>query len=213
MDKIRVLIVDDDIIWAKLINSYLNKTDEMLVVGIASNKEEAIRIAQNIKTDIILMDINLTENQRDGIIAAIEIQQFSNSKIIMLTSLNDKELIKDSFTVGAVEFVSKENYTDLPKIIRRSLYGNSPLQIVLEDYIKLKREEQLKDLTPAEKEIYELIESGHSQSQIGDKLSKTENTLKSQVKKILKKLGVSSRKEAIIKVKTKGIIYKEDYKN
>ena len=101
----------------------------------------------------------------------------------------------------------------MPKIIRRSLYGNSPLQIVLEDYIKLKREEQLKDLTPAEKEIYELIESGHSQSQIGDKLSKTENTLKSQVKKILKKLGVSSRKEAIIKVKTKGIIYKEDYKN
>ena len=212
MDKIRVLIVDDDIIWAKSINSYLNKIDDILVVGIANNKTEAIRLARNMEIDIILIDINLTENQRDGIIAAIEIQRFSNSKIIMLTSLNDKELIKDSFTIGAVEFVSKEDYSDLPKIIQKSFYGNSPMQVVLEDYIRLKREERLKDLTPAERQIYELMESGYSQSQIEDKLVKTQNTLRAQVKKILKKLGVSSSKEAVIKVKAKGIFDKDDYK-
>lgn len=211
MDKIKVLVVDDDLAWAKVMNSFLNKQEDIIVVATAKNKEEAIKLAHDIEIDVILMDINLTGNQRDGVIAAIEIQEFSTSKIIMLTSLNDQEIIKDSFTVGAVDYISKEDYLDIPRAVRKTFYGNSPYQVVLEDYVRLKREEQLKDLTAAEREIFNLIEQGYTQAQIEEKLIKTKNTLRTQIKKIIKKLGVSSSKEAIKKVKTKGILLKEDY--
>lgn len=211
MDKFRVLLVDDDLTWAKAMNSFLNKQEDFIVLAIAKNKEEAIKLIQNIEVDVILMDINLTENQRDGIIAALEIQQLSTSRIIMLTSLNDRQIIKDSFTIGVVDYISKEDYLDIPKAIRKIFNGTSPYQVISEDYARLKREELLKDLTPAEKEIFSLIELGYTQSQIAKKLIKSQNTVRTQEKKILKKLGVSSSKEAIKMVKTNGILQKEEY--
>lgn len=213
MDKIRVMIVEDDPAWIKAISSYLIQQDDIIIIGTACTKEEAVKMASIVEIDVILMDINLTENQRDGIVAALEILRFSNARIIMLTALNDKDVIKDSFTVGAVDFISKEDYLDITKAIRKSYNNSSPIQVILEDYGRLKKEEQLKELTRAEKEIFQLMEQGYSQSQIRERLFKTDNTLRTQIKKILKKLGVCSSKDAIKKVQTKGILEKDEYKN
>jgi NarL family two-component system response regulator LiaR len=187
---------------------FINNQQDMLVVSTATCREQAVELAKVVEFDVILMDINLNENMCDGILATVEILQFSKAKIIILSSLKDQEIIEDSFIAGAVNFISKERYIHIPDAIRDSYKNNSPIEVVLKKFLDLKREEQLKDLTGSEKQIYKLIEKGYSKSRIEKEFFKSENTIKTQVKKILCKLGVTSSKEAIHKVKTAGIVDK-----
>lgn len=126
----------------------------------------------------------------------------------MLTSLKDDEIITDSFTAGAVNFISKEKYDEIPNAIRTASHNDSPIEVLLNEFSKLKREEQLKELSCSEKQVYDLLEKGYTKVGIESKLYKTANTVKSQVKQILRKLGVSSSKEAVLKVKTRGLLEK-----
>ncbi|HZK71556.1 MAG TPA: response regulator transcription factor [Clostridia bacterium] len=209
MDKIQVAIVEDDLGWLKALTSFLNKQDDILVEGTATNREDAVNLARTSIFDVIIMDINLNENKRDGILAAVEILQSVKVKIIMLTSLKDDEIITDSFTAGAVNYISKENYIEIPNAIRTAIHNDSPIEVLLNEFSKLKRDEQLKELSGSEKQVYDLLEKGYTKAGIESKLYKTANTVKSQVKHILRKLGVSNSKEAVLKVKTKGLLKKD----
>jgi len=209
MDKIKVAIVEDDLGWLKAMISFLNKESDILVAGTATNMADAIALAKTTSFDVIIMDINLNENKCDGILAAVEILQFAKVKIIMLTSMKEKDVILDSFTAGAVNYISKEKYLEIPNAIRSAFSNNSPIEVLLNEFSQLKRNEQLKNLTPSEKQVYELLEQGHSKSEIEAKLYKTDNTVKSQIKQILRKLCVKSSKEAVMKVKTRGLLDKD----
>lgn len=205
-NKIRVAIVEDDPVWIESLTFLLNNEKDIEVVTQATNKDDAVKLAKSTEVDVFLMDINLNENEADGIYAAAEIYQLKQSKIIMLTSLEDEEVVKNSFIAGAVNFLSKDNYSDVPSLVRSVHNRHSPFEVVLKDYHRLKEQEQLYALTPAEREILELIQEGYSQTMISGMLYKTLGTLKSQVNKILKKLGVSNTKEAIKKIKTGGLL-------
>jgi Response regulator containing a CheY-like receiver domain and an HTH DNA-binding domain len=80
--------------------------------------------------------------------------------------------------------------------------------LLINEFSRLKKEEQLQDLSTPEKEIFNLIEQGYTQAAIGQKLFKTQNTIKTQIKSILKKLKVKNTKEAVEKVRLKGIAKK-----
>ncbi len=200
-----ICIIDDDLIWLKILAKFLTNNIGNVEITTASTAEEALEKCNCQEFDILLVDINLTENNLDGIDLALEISSFSNAHIIMLTSLVEPELIRDSFSAGAVEYVYKDDYKDLPKIIQKVMLQNSAIQVLAGDYQKLKRNEILKDLSPSEIEIFELLEKDFSQSVIEQKLNKTHNTLRSQIKSILKKLKVKNCDEAVKKVNSCGI--------
>ena len=205
MAQIKVIIVDDDPQWLKVIVNFLSRDEKIVVVGTSTTREESLELARSIDFDIVLMDINLSENCYDGIEAAISINEMKKCKIIMLTSLECEELIKNSYIAGAVHYISKLNFKEIPNVIRSVSQRQTPFEIVLKDYHRLKREEQLKALTTAEREIFDLVEQGLSQAEITDRLNKTERTVKNQVNKLLKKLGASSCKQAVLKVMRKGL--------
>jgi NarL family two-component system response regulator LiaR len=154
------------------------------------------------------MDINLNGNENDGILAAMDILQFSNAKIIMLTGIDDASAMMDSFTAGAVHYVLKENYIEIPNVIRLLYKNDTPFKLLINEFSRLKKEEQLHNLSSPEKEIFNLIEQGYTQGEIAKMLFKTENTIKTQVKSILKKLNVKNTKEAVQKMQLKGIFTK-----
>lgn len=208
MENIRVAIVEDDLIFQKAITNFINKQPDMMVVGVASNKVEAIGLAKSLEIDLILMDINLNGNESDGIVAAIEIVKFSNAKIIMLTGIDDASTIVDSFTAGALHYILKENYLEIPNTIRLLYKNEMPFKLLINEFSRLKKEEQLQELSGPEKEIFKLIEQGYTQAEIGLKLYKTQNTIKTQIKSILKKLKVKNTKAAVEKVSLKGIAEK-----
>lgn len=201
MSHIKVFIVEDDADWIKALTSFINREPDMLVVGAATNSSEALSMSQNIAIDVVLMDIQLDGSRLDGIHTAMMMQEYSNVKIIMLTSISDEQSMTQAFTAGAVQYLEKLRFQELPQTIRTAYHHSAPMEVLLKELARLKREEQLKDLTFAEREVFELIEAGYSQSQIEQRLFKAESTLKNQVNKMLKKLGVRSSKEAVEKVR------------
>ncbi|WP_169081536.1 response regulator transcription factor [Paenibacillus sp. PL91] len=210
MSHIKIFIVEDDADWIKALTSYLNREPDLLVVGTAVNSSEALRMAQSILFDVVLMDIQLEGSRLDGIQTAMMMHELSAAKIIMLTSLNDEQSMTQSFTAGAVQYLEKSRFQELPQSIRSAYHHPAPMEALLKELARLKREEQLKELTGAEREVFELIEAGYTQSQIEQKLYKAESTLKNQVNKMLKKFGVRSSKEAIEKVRRRGLFQRED---
>ncbi|MEF3313238.1 response regulator transcription factor [Paenibacillus sp. GYB004] len=206
MQPIKILITEDDPDWIKAMTAFLNKEEDMLVVGAATSREEAVRLAGTLEFDVALMDICLTPGQVDGIYAAMELLEVRPAKVIMLTSLEEESVITKAFTAGAVQYVVKTDYRSLPQTIRGVIRSSNPMEVLLKEFARLKREEQLKELTGAERELFGLLEAGYTQREIGGKLYKAESTLKNQVNKMLKKLRVKSSKEAVAKVRRGGLV-------
>ncbi|WP_373232071.1 response regulator [Cohnella sp.] len=204
-EHIKVLLVEDDPDWIKAMTAFLNHEDDILVVGAAMQSAEAIRLAQTLEFDVVLMDIQLTTGGMEGIYTAVEMHDIHPAKIIMLTSVNDEHVITQAFTAGAVNYIDKTRFKEIPQAIRSAYHHPSAMEALLKEFSRLKREEQLKELTAAEREVFELIEEGYTQPQMEQKLYKAESTLKNQVNKILKKLGVKSSKEAVERVRRKGL--------
>ena len=208
MGKIRVAIVEDDLEWIELLKIILFKEEDMMLVGVAFNKDEAVRLSQALEQiDVFLVDINLTENNLDGIFVAVELREKNYAgKVIMLTSMMDEEIVRKSFVAGVSNYILKKNAPELPSLIRSAYAERTPIEILANDYCRLKQEEQLKNLTPAERELYELAENGLSRLEMERKLLKSENTIKGQIKKILRKLEATNTKEAIRKVRSGGLL-------
>lgn len=206
MSKIKVFLVDDDPEWLTIMEIFLETFPDMTVVSTATTRDEAVNMVHSLDIDVVLMDINLTETRYDGIYAAAEICRDKPVKILMLTSLSDENIILDSFIAGAVNFIPKSQYKEIPEAIRATYHNRSPVEIALRDYSRLKEDEQIRSLTRSEREILTLAEEGLNRTQISEILQKSEQTIKNQIGVILRKLDVNRLKDAIIKVKTKGII-------
>ena len=184
MSHIRVLLVEDDPDWVKAMTLFLNKEADMLVVGAASTAEEALSLARTLSFDVALLDIQLADHQQNGIYTAVEMHRIHSAKIIMLTSMSEEDIMTQAFTAGAINYIEKTNFRQLPEAIRSAYHHPAPMEALLKEFARLKREEQLKDLTSAEREVFELIEQGYTQTQIEQKLYKAESTLKNQVNKL-----------------------------
>ncbi|MEN8907969.1 MAG: LuxR C-terminal-related transcriptional regulator, partial [Clostridiales bacterium] len=161
---------------------------------------------QKSNIEFLIIDNDIKNNKNYTLSIIYNILQLYNVKIILINSTNDKELIKNAFSIGITYFMLKNNYTEFPKILLQIHNKELPYFPILEDYKKLKRNEQLSLLSPAEKELFNLIEQGFSQSEIINILFKSENTIKSQKKKILRKLNVTCCKEAVKKIHSNGVI-------
>ncbi|NGQ96168.1 response regulator transcription factor [Brevibacillus sp. SYP-B805] len=209
MEQIRVMVVEDDRDWRKGLVDYVDKEADLTVVAAAETKEEAIRLFQQHDIDVVLLDINLTENNLDGIEIALELsERKEDCAIIMLTSLTAQEVIIDSFSAGAVNYLNKQHFQEIPDAIRAAYRRQSAIHpsaaaVLRQELQRLKQEEDKKLLSPAEKEILQLIHEGHTQSQIEKVLHITHRTIKNHINRILKKMGAKSSKEAAAKAKQK----------
>lgn len=195
--SIRLLIVEDDPEWVRSMTLCLEAEPDLVVAGWAAGPEQALEAARSLDFDAVLMDIQLGDGMRDGIAVAADLLELREVPIVMLTSVGDEAMMTRSFGAGAASYVEKSRYADLPAAIRDAVRRPAPMQALLKEFRRLKREERLQPLTPAEREVFELIEDGRTQAEIGRKLFKSESTLKNQVNRILKKLGASSSREAV----------------
>ncbi|MBD0378892.1 response regulator transcription factor [Paenibacillus sedimenti] len=189
MNSIRVMLVEDDPFWQQNLTSDLDIEPDIEVVALAATKEQAVQFACDKQIDVILMDINLTGNNLDGLEATSEIlslSQQNNIKIIMLTSLTEKEIIVKSFQIGALNYINKSSYKDIVRAIREAYSDRSSIH---SDAARIMRNEiQLMTLTATEREVFDLRKEGLSKQQISEKLHKSANTIKTQLKSIKAKL-------------------------
>ena len=197
---IRVMLVDDHNVVRSGLSTFLRVYDDLELVGEARNGLEAVNLCRQKKPDVILMDLMMPE--MDGIEATRAILQDSPEiKIIAMTSFEEETLVQGVLAAGAISYLLKNVTADeLVTAIRSASAGKSTLSPeAAKALIHATRPEThpWSDLTEREMEVLNLVVQGKSNQQIAESMFLSLATVKAHISKILSKLQVSSRAEAI----------------
>lgn len=215
---IRILLVDDQALFREGLHTLLSVHDDLLVVGEASNGQEAIDAVAKLTPDVVLMDLRMPV--LNGVAATRQISEFApNSRVIVLTTFDDDEYVFDGLRAGAVGYLLKDvPSTKLVEAIRATAQGESFLEPsvaakVLAEFSRMSGEkvtdpqqELVEPLSDRELEILGVLATGASNREIAGQLFITEGTVKNHVTNILGKLGVRDRTQAALKAKEMDLI-------
>jgi NarL family two-component system response regulator LiaR len=157
--------------------------------------------------DFILIDIEAVNNFKEFSNEMIFLKRNINKKIILLVDEFDEEIIKRAFLCRITDIIKKNDLRKLKFSINyyldKDLYEH-PFNMILDDYINLKKNEVKSILSNAEIEILDYVEKGYSRLMISKCLYKSQGTVKSQINKLLKKLKVKNTQDAVYKINTFG---------
>jgi len=197
---IRILTVDDHKVVRKGLEVFLEVFSDFMLVGEAESAEEAIQICEEAEPDVILMDLMMPKMSGAEAIKIIH-ETYPDIRIVALTSFVDEDLIRETLNAGATSYILKNtDINELANTIRLAHAGQSALapeaKKILIDPDSDRKGNNTHQLTRRELEILELIVSGASNRQIGEKLQISLSTVKFHVSAVLSKLHVSSRTEA-----------------
>jgi DNA-binding NarL/FixJ family response regulator len=211
---IRVLIADDQRLFVESLSTFLrNYAEDIEVVGLASNGEEAVDKARELRPDVILMDVHMPV--MDGVKATAQIARtLPGIRILMLSTYDEDEYVREALILGAAGYLLKDiSPTELiasiralksgvvqisPQIVSKlmqSVLGEasepSPARLMAEEL------EWFDSLTGREREVFALIATGCDNAQIAAKLHLAEHTVRNHVSAIYSKLGVEDRFQII----------------
>ncbi len=204
---IRVLVVDDHWVAREGLRRYLADEPGLMVIGEASNGDQAIALARELKPDVILMDILMP--QMDGIEATTRIKaEMPKVEIIALTSVLQDHSVSEAIQAGATGYLLKDtNGAELLRAIRAAADGK--VQLSPEAATRLAKElrfpDQVERLTDRETEILKCVADGLSNKEIARRLSINEKTVKAHLNNVFGKLGVHSRTQAALHAIRTGI--------
>lgn len=206
MKKIRILIVEDHEVVIKGIKTLLEPYDELEIVGYALDSEEAMRKVEELRPDIVIMDINLPE------VSGIEVtekitSQYPLCKVIYYTSHVDEELITNGFEAGAFGYVPKNfKPQELIEAIHMVNDGQKFMKGIVSEkfiasYLKSEKDKKMKQEVPLserEMEVLKHMSQGLSNKQIADKLFISIRTVETHKHNLMKKLNIYSTAELVI---------------
>ncbi len=213
MSDIHVLIVDDHPIICKGIHDLLEPVMGIKVIGEAHNGAEALRIIEDQKPDVVLLDMKLPDINGVEIIKKAH-KLGSNARILGLSSYNDREFISQLLTYGASGYLLKD---ELPEQIVEAVRGVAHGEVgwvsrkvaAMLSQILLKEQEGSTDLTSRELEVLNLVVEGKTNNQIGVALGISVKTVEKHLHTIFRKLGVVSRVEAAILAVQESLVKKD----
>ncbi len=199
-ELIRVLIVDDHAVVRSGLAAFLLAFDDLELVGEAASGPEALRMVEDRRPDVVLMDLVMPE--MDGASATRLIRQrYPEVQVVALTSFPEEDLVQTALQAGAISYLLKNVSADeLAGAIRAAYRGRSTLapeaaQALI--HATTRPPEIGYDLTPREHEVLRLMVEGLSNPEIADRLVVSRSTVKFHVSSILSKLEVGSRTEAV----------------
>jgi DNA-binding NarL/FixJ family response regulator len=208
MTPVRVLIVDDDDLMRAGLRSVLASDESVEVVGDIGDGRAAVQSTREHRPDVVLMDIRMPG--LDGITATRDVLAAApDVKVVMLTTFEEDDYIFGALSAGASGFLLKRTRPeDLIAAIHTVAAGDSLLspsvtrrvidQMAGEPPVAVWSGTRLESLTPREREVLELVARGLSNGEIASALFVEESTVKSHVKRILMKLGLRDRVQAVI---------------
>ena len=212
MNKIRVLVVDDQIELANEISAVLATDSSLLVVGTACDGVDALAKIPTTKPDVVLMDIRMPN--MNGVIATGRIKaQYPDKKVLILTTFDDSEYILNAINNGASGYLLKdmagdslinaiknayEGDTILPSKIARRI-TDAAMRVAADREIKLMR---AFNLSEREIDVALMMYEGFTNRQISSALSLSEGTTRNYVSSIYEKTGCENRAETIEAIKS-----------
>jgi DNA-binding NarL/FixJ family response regulator len=203
-----VLLVDDDDLMRAGLKAVLSSDETIEVVGEAADGRGVAERVRTLAPDVVLMDVRMPE--LDGIAATRELLAASpDVKVVMLTTFEEDDYIFGALSAGASGFLLKRTSPeDLIAAIHTVAAGDSLLSPSVTRRVidRMARQpapgaaadERLRELTPREREVLELVARGLANAEIAAALVIEESTVKTHVKRILMKLGLRDRVQAVI---------------
>jgi DNA-binding NarL/FixJ family response regulator len=215
VQRVRVLLVDDDDLMRAGLKSVLSSDEAIEVVGEAGDGRVALSQIRDLRPDLVLMDIRMPE--LDGISATREVLAAEpNLKVVVLTTFEQDDYIFEALSAGASGFLLKRTKPEeLIAAIHTVAAGDSLLSPSVTRRVidrmatqpsPVASSRRLDDLTPREREVLELLARGLSNREIAEALFIEESTVKTHVKRILMKLGLRDRVQAVILAYEMGVI-------
>jgi two-component system response regulator NreC len=193
--SVKILIADDHKIMRDGLRTLLEKEKGLEVIGDAQNGRDTVRLAEELRPDIIIMDISMAD--LNGIDATRYIVDKNlGCRIIALSMHADKRFVAGMFEAGAMGYLLKDcAYDELVKAIRQVLAGSSYLcsmisGVVIRDYVQRLRKSKPEVLSLREKGILQLLAEGHNTKQVAAKLKVSIKTVESHRQHIMTKLDI-----------------------
>jgi two-component system response regulator DevR len=218
MPNLRILLVDDHEVVRLGLKALLSRHPSFEVVGEAANADEALRKTLALKPDVVVMDIRLPGESGIQATRAI-VQERPQTKVIILTSYAEDELLLEAIEAGASGYVLKQiGSNDLVRALEAVARGESLLDPALTGRVfqrlrqaaRQERGSAFRDLTDQEMKILRLVAEGLTNKEIGSRLYLSEKTVRNYVSMILGKLGLASRAQAAAYAVQHGIYQLEE---
>jgi DNA-binding NarL/FixJ family response regulator len=214
---IRVVVVDDQEIVRAGFAALLDTRDDIEVVGTAADGEEAVRVCRERRPDVVLMDVRMPE--MDGIEATRQVTDYGPSapKVIVLTTFDLDEYVYDALGAGASGFLLKdvtaETLFDAVRVVAggEALLAPTVTRRLVSEFARLRptlprRPDALRELTPRETEVLRLVAEGLSNGEIAERLVVSDETVKSHVSRVLTKLHLRDRTQAVVVAYESGLV-------
>ncbi|MEU9143061.1 response regulator transcription factor [Streptomyces sp. NPDC048349] len=201
--RIRVLLVDDHQVVRRGLRTFLEVQEDIEVVGEASDGEEGIARAEELRPDVILMDVKMPGT--DGIEALRRLRELANpARVLVVTSFTEQRTVVPALRAGAAGYVYKDIDPDALAGAIRSVHAGHVLLQPEVAQVLLAQEDQSGaagrpgSLTDREREVLGLVADGRSNREIARALVLSEKTVKTHVSNILMKLDLSDRTQAAL---------------
>ena len=212
---IRVLLVDDHLLFRQGVRRLLEGAGDIEVVGDAETGEESVRLAEDLAPDVVLLDVAMPT--LSGIDAARMIKASSpRAGIIMLTVHADEEFLFEAIKAGAMGYLLKDCTPDeLIRAIRvvhsgEGLLAPTMAAKVMREFARTRETKDLAavhlPLTQREVEILQHVTTGLANKEIANRLSISERTVKNHLSNIMEKLHVNSRTQAAVYALRRGLV-------
>jgi NarL family two-component system response regulator LiaR len=213
---LKLLLVDDHIVFREGIGALLNMEDDMQVVGEASRGEEALRLAAELQPDVILLDIAMPD--MDGVEICQRLKRsLPNAAVLVLSAFDTEEAVTAALTAGAsgyvVKTISHQRLVEGIRAIARGEMLLSPTVAarVVQQLARTRQEKEreadaLQALTPREREVFRLVAQGYTNAEIAERLVLSEKTVKTHVRNISNKLNLRGKGEMRVLAAQLGLV-------
>ena len=209
----RVLLVDDHAIMRDGLREVLERSGAFEVVGEAGDGETAVRVAQSVKPDVVIMDVMMPV--KNGIDACREITEaLPDTRVLILTAASEEDAVMEALTAGAVGYLQKySGKGDLLRTVRDVAAGDYriPADAIRRAFSGVRTAEQqrtdeLNRLTEREREILTLFARGQSYAKIADARGNQPLTIRNAIYGIQNKLGIETKQELVVWAVRSGLL-------
>lgn len=204
---ISVLLVDDHPIVRAGLRAALGADPGLHVVGEAAGGDEAVRLARELRPDVVLMDLQLGPGI-DGAAATARVRELPEPpRVLILTTYDSDADILRAIEAGAIGYLLKDaEPADLLRALRAAAAGETVLAPAVATRLVSRERAPGISLTPREAQVLQLVAGGHSNSAIARRLFISEATVKSHLVQVFAKLGVDNRTAATAEGRRRGVI-------